>query len=256
MRAGRVERDSFGKTYRDLARGTILGNRRALSGSPPAAPPAARTPPPDPRRRSQHSLYPRPEGRAFGGMETTSARLAAMRLALAQRAGFATIEEHTAHKRAEYAAMCARIDAERAQEAAARRRLAAPAQVGFFLVSTSGTSWFTVTESERRAASSALAATCPGRRSSAACGCSAGPMAAWYGWAPPDEPPKPATLAEIRAAAAEAAAAVAITRALATHSTPSEAARIAGVQGSPAAGCGARRRPVAVEGAGRPRKAP
>ena len=30
MRAGRVERDSFGKTYRDLARGTILGNRRAL----------------------------------------------------------------------------------------------------------------------------------------------------------------------------------------------------------------------------------
>ena len=52
-----------------------------------------------------------------------SARLAAMRLALAQRAGFATIEEHTAHKRAEYATMCARIDAERAQEAAARRRL-------------------------------------------------------------------------------------------------------------------------------------
>ena len=90
-----------------------------------------------------------------------SPRLAAMRLALAQRAGFATIEEHTAHKRAEYAAMCARIDAERAQEAAARRRLAAPAQVGFFLVSTNGTSWFTVTETERRAAE-ALAATCPG----------------------------------------------------------------------------------------------
>lgn len=94
-------------------------------------------------------------------METTSPRLAAMRLALAQRAGFATIEEHTAHKRAEYAAMCARIDAERAQEAAARRRLAAPAQVGFFLVSTNGTRWFTVTETERRAAE-ALAATCPG----------------------------------------------------------------------------------------------
>lgn len=37
-------------------------------------------------------------------------------------------------------------------------------------------------------------------------------------------PPKPATLAEIRAAAADAAAAVAIARALATHSTPSEAA--------------------------------
>ena len=30
MRAGRVERDRFVKTYRDLARGTILGNRRAL----------------------------------------------------------------------------------------------------------------------------------------------------------------------------------------------------------------------------------
>lgn len=37
-------------------------------------------------------------------------------------------------------------------------------------------------------------------------------------------PPKPTTLAEIRAAAAEAAAHAAITRALATHSTPSEAA--------------------------------
>ena len=36
--------------------------------------------------------------------------------------------------------------------------------------------------------------------------------------------PKPVTLAEIRAAAADAAAAVAIARALATHSTPSEAA--------------------------------
>ena len=36
--------------------------------------------------------------------------------------------------------------------------------------------------------------------------------------------PKPATLAEIRAAAAEAAARDAITRALATHSTPSQAA--------------------------------
>jgi len=90
----------------------------------------------------------------------TSPRLAAMRLALAQRAGFATVEEHTAHKRAEYAAMCARIDAERAQEAAARRRLAAPAQVGFFLVST-GRGWFTVTESERRDAV-AHAAACPG----------------------------------------------------------------------------------------------
>ena len=43
-------------------------------------------------------------------------------------------------------------------------------------------------------------------------------------------PPKPATLAEIRAAAAEAAAAVAITRALATHSTPSEAARSLGCE--------------------------
>lgn len=41
-------------------------------------------------------------------------------------------------------------------------------------------------------------------------------------------PPKPATLAEIRAAAAEAAAHDAITRALATHSTPSEAARSLG----------------------------
>ena len=38
------------------------------------------------------------------------------------------------------------------------------------------------------------------------------------------KPPKPATLAEIRAAAAEAAAHAAITRALATHSTPSQAA--------------------------------
>jgi hypothetical protein len=94
-------------------------------------------------------------------METTSPRLTAMRLTLAQRAGFATVEAHTAHKRAEYAAMCARIDAERAQEAATRRHLSAPAQVGFFLVSTSGTSWFTVTETERRAAD-ALAATCPG----------------------------------------------------------------------------------------------
>ena len=37
-------------------------------------------------------------------------------------------------------------------------------------------------------------------------------------------PPRPATLAAIRAAAAEAAAHAAITRALATHSTPSQAA--------------------------------
>lgn len=41
-------------------------------------------------------------------------------------------------------------------------------------------------------------------------------------------PPKPATLAEIRAAAAEAAAAEAITRALREHATPSEAARSLG----------------------------
>ena len=41
-------------------------------------------------------------------------------------------------------------------------------------------------------------------------------------------PPKPTTLAEIRAAAAEAAAHDAITRALATHATPSEAARSLG----------------------------
>jgi len=91
---------------------------------------------------------------------TTIPRLAAMRLALAQRAGFATIEEHAAHKRAEYAAMCARIDAERAQEAAARRCLSAPVAVGFFLVST-GRGWFTVSEPERRAAV-AHAAACPG----------------------------------------------------------------------------------------------
>ena len=93
-------------------------------------------------------------------MQTTTG-LQNLRLKCAQRAGFATIEAHVKHRRAEHARMIARIDAERAQEAAARRRLAAPAQVGFFLVSTSGTSWFTVTETERRAAE-ALAATCPG----------------------------------------------------------------------------------------------
>ena len=43
-------------------------------------------------------------------------------------------------------------------------------------------------------------------------------------------PPKPATLAAIRAAAAEAAAHDAITRALATHGTPSEAARSLGCE--------------------------
>ncbi len=75
-------------------------------------------------------------------METTSPRLTAMRLALAQRAGFATIEAHTAHKRAEYAGDV-RPHTEGAQEAAARRRLAAPAQVGFFLVRPAATSWFT-----------------------------------------------------------------------------------------------------------------
>ena len=90
----------------------------------------------------------------------TSPRIAAMRLTLAQRAGFATVEAHTEHKRAEYAAMCARVDAERAQEAAARRRLAAPVAAGFYLVSL-GRGWFTVTESERRAAV-AHAAPCPG----------------------------------------------------------------------------------------------
>ncbi len=41
---------------------------------------------------------------------------------------------------------------------------------------------------------------------------------------------KPLTLAAIRAAAAEAAAHDAITRALATHSTPSEAARSLGCE--------------------------
>jgi hypothetical protein len=89
-----------------------------------------------------------------------SARITAMRLASAQRAGFATIEEHTAHRRAEYDAMCARVAAERAQEAAERRRRHAPELRGFFLVST-GCGWWTVSEDEHRAAV-ARAAECPG----------------------------------------------------------------------------------------------
>ena len=84
----------------------------------------------------------------------------AIRLASARRAGFATIDEHTEHKRREHAAMCARVDAERAQEAAERRRLQAPELRGFFLVSL-GRGWWTVSEAERRA-SLARAAECPG----------------------------------------------------------------------------------------------
>jgi transcriptional regulator with GAF, ATPase, and Fis domain len=70
-------------------------------------------------------------------------------------------------------------------------------------------------------------------------------------------PPKPATLAEIRAAAAEEAARVAITRALEEHATPSEAARSLGVQlahlrrAAERAGV-----PWPSRGVGRPRKAP
>ena len=70
-------------------------------------------------------------------------------------------------------------------------------------------------------------------------------------------PPKPATLAEIRAAAAEAAAAAAITRALATHATPTEAAASFGCtlahlrRAAERAGV-----PWPSRGVGRPRKAP
>ena len=93
-------------------------------------------------------------------MTTPTAGMIAIRLASAKRAGFATIEEHTEHKRREHAAMCARDDAERAQEAAERRRLHAPELRGFFLVSL-GRGWWTVSESERRDAVE-RAATCPG----------------------------------------------------------------------------------------------
>ena len=85
----------------------------------------------------------------------------AIRLASAQRAGFATIEEHTEHKRREHAAMCARVDSERAQEAAERRRLHAPELRGFYLVSLGRGGWFTVSEDEHRDAV-ARAAECPG----------------------------------------------------------------------------------------------
>ena len=84
----------------------------------------------------------------------------AIRLASAQRAGFATIEEHTEHKRREHAAMCARVAAERAQEAAERRHRHAPELRGFFLVSL-GRGWWTVSEDEHRDAL-ARAAECPG----------------------------------------------------------------------------------------------
>ena len=94
-------------------------------------------------------------------MTTPTAGMIAIRLASAQRAGFATIEEHTEHKRAAYEAMCARVDAERAQEAAERRRLHAPELRGFFLVSLGRGGWFTVSETEHRAAV-ARAAECPG----------------------------------------------------------------------------------------------
>jgi len=93
-------------------------------------------------------------------MTTPSARITAIRLASAQRAGFATIEEHTEHKRAERDAMHARVAAERAQEAAERRRRHAPELRGFFLVSTGG-GWWTVSEDEHRDAV-ARAAECPG----------------------------------------------------------------------------------------------
>lgn len=93
-------------------------------------------------------------------MNPTTAGMIAIRLASAQRAGFATIEEHTEHKRAAHAAMCARVEAERAQEAAERRRLHAPELRGFFLVSL-GRGWWTVSEAEHRA-SVATAAECPG----------------------------------------------------------------------------------------------
>jgi hypothetical protein len=56
--------------------------------------------------------------------------------------------------------MCARVAAERAQEAAERRRRHAPELRGFFLVST-GCGWWTVSEDEHRAAV-ARVAECPG----------------------------------------------------------------------------------------------
>ena len=92
-------------------------------------------------------------------MQTTTG-LQNLRLKCAQRAGFATIEAHVEHRRAEHARMIARVEREAAQEAAARRRLARPEAVGFYLV-TLGRGWWTVTESER-AASVERAATCPG----------------------------------------------------------------------------------------------
>ena len=70
-------------------------------------------------------------------------------------------------------------------------------------------------------------------------------------------PPRPATLAEIRAAAAEAAAHAAITRALREHATPSEAAASLGCTLAhlrrAAASAGV---PWPVRPVGRPRKAP
>jgi len=94
-------------------------------------------------------------------MITPTAGMIAIRLASAQRAGFATIEEHTEHKRRERDALYARVAAERAQEAAERRRRHAPELRGFFLVSTNGRGWFTVSEDEHRDAV-ARAAECPG----------------------------------------------------------------------------------------------
>ena len=93
-------------------------------------------------------------------MTTPTAGMIAIRLASAQRAGFATIEEHTEHKRRERDAMYARVAAERAQEAAERRRVHAPELRGFFLVSL-GRGWWTVSEDEHRDAL-ARAAECPG----------------------------------------------------------------------------------------------
>jgi len=92
-------------------------------------------------------------------MTTPTAGMIAIRLSSAQRAGFATIDEHTEHKRRERDAMYARVEAERAQEAAERRRRHAPELRGFFLVST-GCGWWTVSEDEHRDAV-ARAAQCP-----------------------------------------------------------------------------------------------
>ena len=70
-------------------------------------------------------------------------------------------------------------------------------------------------------------------------------------------PPRPATLAAIRAAAAEAAAHAAIARALATHATPSEAAASLGCTLAALRRAAERADvPWPQRSVGRPRKAP